>query len=39
MVATPEYRVWDDIDAPPDGATEEEINHHYYLQDLAGRDD
>ncbi len=35
----PEFGVWDDFDGPPDGVTEEEIDHHYYLLDLAERDD
>jgi hypothetical protein len=35
----PEYGVWDDFDFPPDDVTEEETDHHYYLQDLAERDD
>jgi 5-methylcytosine-specific restriction endonuclease McrA len=35
----PDFGVWDDDDGPPLGATEDEIGHHYYLQDLAERDD
>ena len=34
----PEYGMWDDIDGLPQGVTEDEIGHHYYLQELAERD-
>jgi hypothetical protein len=35
----PDFGVWDDDDGPPLGASLEEIDHYYYLQDLAKRDD
>lgn len=36
---TPEYGVWDDEEGPPPWATEDEVEHHYYLQEVMARDD
>jgi len=35
----PEFGVWDDDEGPPPGTTEDELGHHYYLQELMDRDD